>query len=78
MDINHRGVCCFNIKSIKYFEEPLDYVHVRHNFLTRLNNYDFFICGIDCDDDLISYVTDGLLAEDGDYIITEDNNMTLF
>ncbi len=74
----HNGVSCFNIKSIKYYEEPLDFVHVRHNFITRLSAYDFFICGIDCDDDLISYVTDGLLAENGEYIITEDNNMTLY
>jgi hypothetical protein len=48
----HNGVSCFNIKSIKYYEEPLDFVHVRHNFLTRLNQYDFSICGINCDDDI--------------------------
>ncbi len=74
----HSGVSCFNIKSIKYYEEPLGFVHVRHNFLTRINNYDFFICGIDCDDDLISYVTNGLLAENGEYLITEDDNMALY
>jgi len=50
----HNGVCCFNIKSIKYYEEPLDFVHVRHNFLTRLDDYDFFICGEDCEDDIFS------------------------
>lgn len=48
----HNGVSCFNIKSIKYYEEPLDFVHVRHNFLTRLNQYDFFICGDDCVDNV--------------------------
>lgn len=77
-DINHTGVCCFNIKSIKYYEEPLDFVHVRHNFLTRLNQYDFFICGADCEDDPIGYVTNGLLTENGEIIITEDNNITLY
>jgi hypothetical protein len=46
----HNGISCFNIKSIKYYEEPLDFVHVKHNFLTRLNIYDFFICGDDCQD----------------------------
>lgn len=77
-DINHRGVSCFNIKSIKYYEEPLDFVHVRHNFLTRLSQYDFFICGQDCEDDLIAYTTTGLLTENGEIIITEDNNITLY
>jgi hypothetical protein len=48
----HNGVCCFNMKSIKYYEEPLDFVHVRHNFLMRLNNYDFSICGDVCYDNV--------------------------
>ena len=78
MNNEHQGVCCFNMKTIKYYEEPLDFVHVRHNFITRLNNYDFYICGIDCEDDLLAYVTDGLLTEDAENIITEDNNMTLY
>ncbi len=78
MDINHRGVCCFNIKSIKYYEEPLDFVHVRHNFLTRLNQYDFFICGLECEDELIGYFSDGLLIESEEYTLTEDNNTILY
>jgi hypothetical protein len=53
----HNGVSCFNIKSIKYYEEPLDFVHVRHNFITRLNNYNFEICGDDCVDDITALVT---------------------
>jgi hypothetical protein len=77
-DINHRGVSCFNIKSIKYYEEPLDFVHVRHNFLTRLNQYDFFICGPDCVDELIGFYSNGLLVESGEYTLTEDNNTILF
>jgi len=40
------------MKSVKYYEESLDYVHVRHNFLTRLNSYNFEICGSPCADDL--------------------------
>jgi len=52
----HNGTSCFNIKTIKYFEEPLDFVHVRHNFLTRLNEYDFEICGVSCSDDVFGIV----------------------
>jgi hypothetical protein len=48
----HSGACCFKMKKIKYYEEPLDFVHVRHDFLNILNNYDFEICGIGCIDDL--------------------------
>ena len=52
----HSGVCCFNMKSIKYYEEPLDFVHVRHNFLTRLSDYDFNICGGPCEDEISGFV----------------------
>lgn len=50
----HSGVSCFNIKSIKYYEEPLDFTHVYHNFVLRLNQYDFDICGERCFDDVYS------------------------
>ena len=52
MNFIHQGTSCFEIKNIKYYEEPLDFVHVRHNFLTRLNYYDFEICGETCVDDV--------------------------
>ena len=48
----HEGVCCFNIKSIKYYEEPLNFVHVKHNFKTRLTDFDFEICNAPCVDDV--------------------------
>ena len=77
-DINHRGVSCFNIKSIKYYEEPLDFIHVRHNFLTRRNQYDFFICGENCQDDLIGLVSNGLLTEDEVIILSETNDIIIY
>jgi hypothetical protein len=51
-----QSVSCFNIKSIKYYEEPLDFIHVKHNFRTRLNNFDFEICLAPCEDDVYQYV----------------------
>lgn len=74
----HSGTCCFNMKSIKYYEEPLDFIHVRHNFLTRQGQYDFFVCGGNCEDDLIGFVTDGLLTEDGVIIISETNDIVTY
>ena len=74
----HNGTCCFNIKSIKYYEEPLDFIHVRHNFITRQNQFDFFICGLGCEDDLIGLVSNGLLTEDSIQIITENDDIVLY
>jgi hypothetical protein len=52
-----QSVCCFNMKSIKYYEEPLDFVHVKHNFRTTINNFDFEICNEPCVDDVYKYFT---------------------
>ena len=52
-----QSVCCFNIKSIKYYEEPLDFVHIKHNFRTRLNYFNFEICNAPCVDDVYKYFT---------------------
>jgi len=49
------STCGFNMKSIKYYEEPLDFVHVKHNFRT-LTGYTFEICNAPCVDDVYKYV----------------------
>jgi len=74
----HSGVSCFNIKSVRYYEEPLNYVRVRHNFLTRINAYDFFICGENCVDEPIGFFETGILSEGGDLMLTEDNNVIIY
>ena len=53
---NTTKTCDFIIKSAKYYEEPLDFVHVKHNFRTRLNDFDFEICNAPCVDDVRAYV----------------------
>ena len=41
----HTGTTQFEIKSIKYFEEPLDFVHVNHHYLTSIKpNYSIYGC----------------------------------
>ena len=74
----HNGICEFNIKSIKYYEEPLDFIHVKHNFLSILNDYDFYLCGIFCVDNLIGLTTTGLLAEDSENLLQENNALLLY
>lgn len=71
----HNGVSCFNIKSIKYYEEPLDFVHVKYNFLTRLNMYDFFICGDDCQDYVYGIGTEPPIQET--FFIMSENSEPL-
>ena len=51
--------CNFYVKSIKYYEEPLDFIHVKHNFITRLDDFNFEICNASCADDVyaLGYVS---------------------
>lgn len=74
----HRGVCRFNIKSIKYYEEPLDYLHIKYNFKNRINNYDFYICGESeiCQDDITGENVGYLMTND-DYNISSQNNFSI-
>ena len=78
MENFHNGVCCFNIKSIKYYEEPLDFLHVRHNFLTRLGQYDFFICGEPCEDDIYSIDDGHIIQEYGGILLADDDNHLIY
>jgi hypothetical protein len=34
----HEGTTGFNLKEIKYYEEPLDFLHIRHNYLVITQN----------------------------------------
>lgn len=74
----HEGVCCFNMKSIKYYEEPLDFVHINHNFSIIKGQYDFYICGFGCEEDIIGFFDNSLLTEDSEPILTENNNIILY
>ena len=52
---NTPKTCDFIIRSAKYYEEPLDFIHVKHNFRT-LTGYTFEICNAPCVDDVRAYV----------------------
>jgi hypothetical protein len=52
-NIHNMGTSCFNFKRVKYFEEPLDFVHVRHHYLSESKpNYDIVECNEDCLDSM--------------------------
>jgi hypothetical protein len=69
------GVCCFNMKSIKYFEEPLNFPKVKHHYLTEIKpNFEIIECNEDCLDTLLGLFSNGLKTEGGESIINENNN----
>ena len=54
----HTGNTLFQIKKIKYFEEPLDFVHVKHHYLTSVKpNYSINECTSDCIDNIVRLLT---------------------
>jgi hypothetical protein len=75
----HTGVTNFNLLQIKYFEEPLQVLNVRHHYLTEIKtNFNIFECGNECLNDIYAFVNDGILSENGNNLITEDNNMIIY
>jgi hypothetical protein len=52
--IHNMGISCFNFKRIQYYEEPLDFVHVRHHYLVDTKpHYNIIECVDDCPDDVV-------------------------
>ena len=77
----HTGETQFSILDMNYTEQPLDFIQVRNNFLSRLNSYNFQICGINCEDEPIglNYTNElGLLTEFEEYMLTENNDVILY
>jgi len=69
----------FNLKRIQYFEEPLNFVHIKHHYLNEIKpNYDIIECQSVCEDDLYGLSLGIILTEGGDYIMTEDNNILIY
>lgn len=69
----------FEVLNFKYYEEPLNFLQVKHNYLTSIiPNYNISESTIVCEDDLIGYTDIGLLTEDQDNLLTEDNNILIY
>jgi hypothetical protein len=66
-------------KKIRYYEEPLDYVHVFHNYITTIKpNYEIVECNDISFEPLIGYFDNSLLFADGSNFLTNDNNIILY
>jgi len=52
--IHNKGISCFNFKRVQYYEEPLNFVRVRHHYLVDTKpNYDIIECNEDCVDNVV-------------------------
>jgi hypothetical protein len=70
----HTGNTEFNMLQVKYYEEPLHFVNVRHYYKTIIKpNFNITECFSECEDQLSVFFSNGLLTEDGEYIYTENN-----
>jgi len=75
----HFGYSEFTIKQVKYFEEPLDYSNIRHHYLTSIKpNYDIYECGVECVNNIISFIFNGILTEDEFLLTTEDDDILIY
>lgn len=78
-DNMHIGNTLFNLKRIKYFEEPLNFPHVKHHYLTEIKpNYNITECQDECEDFLYGLNLNLLLTEDSFYIIAENGDIILY
>jgi hypothetical protein len=51
------GTSCFNFKQIQFYEQPLDFVHVRHHYLSEIKpNFNIVECNEDCYEDVVGFV----------------------
>jgi hypothetical protein len=77
--IHNMGISCFNFKRVRYYEEPLDFVHVRHHYLVDTKPYyNINECNIKCLEQVGEFITptlnNYLLQENGNYILQENND----
>ncbi len=75
----HIGTTEFNLKQIKYFEEPLEYPNIKHHYITEiLSNYNINECKDDCVDNVSGYSEISILTELEELLITEDGDILIY
>jgi len=74
---SHSGTTQFELKRVMYFEEPLNFIRVRHHYLVSTKPYYTIneCATLDCVDNIQLYSDISFLFEDGDYIFTEDSQL---
>lgn len=69
----------FKFERFKYYEEPLNPIQINHNYLTSVKPY-YNITDVtnSCNGVLIGYEEGGILSENSENLLTEDNNILLY
>jgi hypothetical protein len=69
----------FRFQRFRYYEEPLNPIQINHNYLTSVKPYyDITDVTESCSDTPIGLTDVGLLTENNDNILTEDNNILVY
>ena len=73
----------FTLPKFRYYEQPLNPIEIYHNYKTTIEPYYNITntCGIcvpNVGDNLIGYTDVGLLTENEENLLTEDNNILLY
>ena len=55
---HNMGTSCFNFKQIQFYEQPLDFVHVRHHYLSEIKpNFNIVECNVNCVDSVVGIIS---------------------
>jgi hypothetical protein len=73
----HSGNTLFNLLEFYYYDEPLNFVEVKHNYMTKIQPY-YETDLISCVSEVYGYTTMGITTENSDIIVTEDNNILIY
>lgn len=73
----HNGLCCFNLKRIKYFETPLSFTQVNHHYLTTfVGTYE--VSGEDNQGNIIIITNNFIVDYDNNYLVTQDDEKLIY
>jgi hypothetical protein len=69
----------FRFERFRYYEEPLNPIQINHNYLTSVKPY-YNITDVTntCSDVLNGFTDVGILSENSENLLTEDNNILLY
>ena len=75
----HTGTTEFNLKHVKYFENPLTFPEIWHHYNVSIKpNYNINECKAECIDNITFAGFIILMAEDGDFLTTEDDYILIY
>jgi hypothetical protein len=75
----HTGTTEFNLKQIKYFEEPLGYPNIKHYYKTEIiPYYNVNECQDECINIIMQFSEFAIMTELDEIILTEDNNILVY